>query len=181
MPDFGQARVRLDPLSESDVDDILTWVNAPEVVGNIATFSGTAFTRDDELRYIASTRASKSDRVFSARDPTDDGYIGQVGIHQIHWRSRVGRLALVIAEREKMGQGFGTATAAACIDYAFDELELHKLWLMIFETNTRSEQIYARLGFIEEGLLREEYFHNDGWHNMRRMSLLQSEWAKPAS
>ncbi len=44
------------------------------------------------------------------------------------------------------------------------------------ETNSRARRTYSRLGFLEEGLLREEYFHEDGWHNMLRMSLLAREW-----
>ena len=38
--------VTLRPLAESDVDSIMTWVNRPEIVGNLAAFSGVAMTRE---------------------------------------------------------------------------------------------------------------------------------------
>ena len=45
-------RLTLKPISEKDVDHVMTWVNNPSVIGNIATLSGEDFTREQELAYI---------------------------------------------------------------------------------------------------------------------------------
>ncbi len=168
--------VRLRPVCEDDVDNILTWVNDPEIIGNIAAFSGRAFSREDELIYIRRTLASTSDRVFSIEDAATGRYLGQCGIHQIHDRSKVARLACIIAARGDMGRGHGSAAIRLLVDHAFGPLGLHKLWLMVFRHNERGRRIYGKLGFVEEGILRDEYFHEDGWHDMVRMSLLDREW-----
>lgn len=167
--------VRLRPLEESDVDDILTWVNDPEIVGNLAAFAGEPFSRDQELAWIRQVRASPSDVVFTILG-ADGRYLGQCGIHQIHARSKVGRLACIIARRQDMGRGRGSAAIRAICDHAFDALGLHKLWLMVFAHNARGRGIYGRIGFREEGVLREEYFHDGRWHDMVRMSVLAREW-----
>src|SRR5712671_5824928 len=96
--------VTLRPLAETDVDDIMTWVNRAEIVGNLAAFSGTPMTRDDELAWIRRTLTSQ-DRVWSVVATDDGRYLGQIGIHQIHTRSKVGRLGVVIAARQEMGKG----------------------------------------------------------------------------
>jgi len=171
--------VKLRPLAPSDVDQIMTWVNDPDIVGNIAAFSGEPFTRNQELAYIESILASRADRVFSIVRAADGAYLGQAGVHQIHWRSRVGRLSCLIASRAEMGKGYGTAAVARLLDWAFGDAKLHKTWLMVFRHNTRAQGVYGRLGFQVEGTLREEYFHRDGWHDMVRMSLLDREWAQP--
>ncbi len=173
---FDRSLVSLRPLAESDVDDILTWVNNRDIVGNIATFSGKPFTRADELAYVRRMISSDQDRVFSVVRSGDGAYLGQVGIHQIYQRSRVGRLACIIGSREQMGKGYGTAAIAHVLDIAFGSEALHKIWLMVFETNTRARRVYERIGFVEEGTLREEYFHEQGWHNMVRMGMLDREW-----
>lgn len=172
--------VRLRPLAESDVDDILRWVNDPEIVGNIAAFSGHAFTRDQELAYVRQILTSKADVVWSIVEADTGRYLGQTGLHQIHDRSKVARLACIIALRGDMGRGFGSAAIRAVLDHAFGPLGLHKVWLMVFATNARGRRIYGRIGFVEEGVLREEYFHQGGWHDMVRMSLLAREWPRPA-
>ncbi len=170
--------VTLRPLAESDVDHMMTWVNAPEIVGNLAAFSGAPMTREDELAWIRRTIVS-ADRVWSVFATDDNRYLGQVGIHQIHARSKVGRLGAVIASRTDMGKGLGSAAIRAVIDRGFGELGLHKLWLMVFRTNERGQRLYKRLGFLEEGLLREEYFHEGGWHDMVRMGMLAREHVAP--
>lgn len=168
--------VTLRPLAEQDVDDIMTWVNDREIVGNIASFSGEPFTREQELAYVRSMIASEQDRVFSVLRAGDGTYLGQVGLHQIHRRSRVARLACIIGARTEMGRGYGSAAVAHILDHAFGHEGLHKIWLMIFSTNERSRRVYERLGFRVEGVLREEYFHEGGWHDMVRMSILRREW-----
>jgi ElaA protein len=174
---IDRSRVTLRPLSEDDVDSIMSWVNDSRVVGNLAAFSGEPFTREQELAYVRQMMASTSDRVYSVLAADDGRYLGQVGLHQIHARSKVARMAIVIGNKAEMGKGFGTAAVAGLLDRAFGEEGLHKVWLMVFDHNERSRRIYGRVGFRVEGRLREEYFHEDGWHTMLRMGLLAKEWA----
>lgn len=173
--------IRLRPLCEEDVDNIMTWVNEPSVVGNFAAFAGAPITRESELAWVRRTVTATNERVWSVWAEPDDRYIGQVGIHQIHAHSKVGRLGIVIAAKREMGRGYGSAAIGKALDCAFGELGLHKVWLMVFHHNTRSRGIYQRIGFVEEGVLREEYFHEGAWHDMVRMSVLAHEWPRPAA
>jgi RimJ/RimL family protein N-acetyltransferase len=179
-----RALVCLVPLDEAHVDHIMGWVNDAEIVGNLAAFAGKPLTRDEELAYIAKMRASRDDRVFSIFGAGDDGpYLGQCGLHQIFRRSQVGRLSIIVADRAAMGRGVGSAAIARLLDLAFQPTGeggegLHKVWLMAFAKNTRARRTYARLGFVEEGTLRDEYFHEGGWHDMVRMSVLTHEWRR---
>jgi len=72
--------VILRPLAESDVDNIMTWVNDPDVVGNLAAFAGQPLTRADELEWIRRTLASSADVVFSILASDGERYLGQIGI-----------------------------------------------------------------------------------------------------
>lgn len=184
MNDFQPERslVRLQPLTPDHVDHVMQWVNAPDIVGNLAAFSGSPLSREDELAWIARVTTSDSDRVFSIFASDDDRYLGQCGLHHIFRRSGVGRVSIIVSDRREMGRGVGSAAIASLLDVAFGSRELggealHKVWLMVFSRNERSLRTYARLGFVTEGVLREEYFHEGAWHDMVRMSLLSSEWS----
>lgn len=172
------ALVRLRPLAVTDVDHMMGWVNDPEIVGNFAAFSGRAITRDEERAYLERVTTSPADKVFVVEREEDGRYLGNVGIHQIHWPSKVGRLACIIGSRADMGKGYGSAAIAAVLDWAFRDARLHKVWLMCFGSNTRAQGIYRRIGFVDEGVLREEYFHKESWHDMVRMGMLDREWSK---
>ena len=163
-------------VSLDDVDHIMTWVNDPDIIGNIATFDREMFTREDEIEYVKRMQASKDDAVFSIYK--GQHYIGQIGIHQIYRRARTARLSVVIASKQDMGKGFGSNAIKRVLDFVFDPhgLNLNKMWLMVFENNERSRKIYERIGFVQEGLLRQEYFHKDEFHNMVRMAILREEW-----
>jgi RimJ/RimL family protein N-acetyltransferase len=169
--------VTLRLVDEGDVDHILKWVNDKDIVGNLAAFAGKPLTREDELAWVRKVRTSTDERVFTVLEAKTGRYLGQVGLHQIFWRSKVGRAAAIIASKDDMGKGYGSAAIASLLDVAFGELGLHKVWLMVFEKNARSRRTWTRVGFVEEGLLRDEYFHEGSWHNMVRMGLLQHEWS----
>ena len=171
--------VRLRPLSADDVDHVMTWVNDKDVVGNLAVFAGKPLTRDDELRWIDAMLRSKEDRDFSIPDGASGRYLGQVGLHQIFRRSGLARASLIVAARGDWGKGYGSAALARLLDFAFVEERLHKVWLMVFATNVRARRTYERLGFVQEGVLREEYLHEGTHRDMVRMGLLAREWLAP--
>lgn len=170
-------RTCLRELREKDVQHIMTWVNSHNVVGNIAAFSGEDFTEEQELAYVKKMRDSKTDVVHSIWTTVGRmAYLGQVGLHQIDWRAKVARLAVVIGDSREFGKGYGSDAIRQALTLAFGRLELHKVWLLVFRTNARSIRTYKRIGFIEEGVLRQEYLHNGGYHDMVRMSVLAQEW-----
>jgi RimJ/RimL family protein N-acetyltransferase len=134
---------------------------------------------------VTRTLASDADRVFSifTAGAAPHRYLGQCGLHQIFRRSAVGRASIIVADRGQMGRGLGSAALAHLLDVAFQKAPggegLHKVWLMVFRKNERARRTYGRLGFVEEGVLRDEYFHEGGWHDMVRMSVLRPEWRQP--
>jgi RimJ/RimL family protein N-acetyltransferase len=168
--------VVLRPLSVDDVDHVMTWVNDKDVVGNLAVFAGAPITRAQELAWIERVAASAEDRVFSIFAADDGRYLGQVGLHQIFRRSGLARASLIVAARADWGKGIGSAALARALDAAFGAEGLHKVWLMVFAKNERARRTYERVGFRQEGLLREEYFHEGKWHDMVRMGMLAHEW-----
>ena len=58
------------------------------------------------------------------------------------------------------GKGFGKAMLAESIDYAFNEMNMHRLTAEVYEYNESSIALLKSLGFSEEGRLKEAKFHN---------------------
>ncbi len=157
-----------------DVDNLMTWVNDSEVTGKFANF-GQKFTREQEHAYIERILRSTTDKVFAIEDEQGT-YLGNIGIHEIYWPSRVGKMALIMGNKQERGKGHAQRAIQELFRYAFEEAKLHKLWLIAFEDNKRALHIYQKVGFIEEGRLREEYILNGTYHTMVRMSILEREY-----
>jgi RimJ/RimL family protein N-acetyltransferase len=51
----------------------------------------------------------------------------------------------------------GTAAVFHAARFAFEEWRLHKLWLIAHEENRAALAAYERVGFVREGLLRDEF------------------------
>jgi len=170
------SRTCLRPIAERDVDAIMRWINDPEITRNFAAFSEPV-TRPQELVFVNEMRASRNDRLFAVELVDQPGeLIGTAGLHRIYWPAKNGRLGLMIGKRAVQGQGIGQEAMRLLMAYGFERLGLHKLWLVHYADNARMRHIAAKLGFVQEGVLRDEYFHADVWHDMVRHAILAPEW-----
>ena len=167
------ARIRLRPIRVDDADAILEWINDPEVTRNFAALGH--ITREQEVRFLESTIASDTDRLY-AIEALDGAFLGTAGVHKIWWPARNGRLGIVIGDKRAHGKGFAQEGLRLLCGVAFRELGLHKVWLVHYATNGRMRHVARKLGFVEEGVLRDEYFHEGAYHDMVRHSLLESEF-----
>lgn len=169
-------RIRLRPIAESDVDGILEWINDPAITRNFASFD-EPISREQELEFIRAMQRSKTDHLFAVEWADGTGpIIGTAGLHRIYWPAKNGRVGLMIGLKEVQGKGLGQEALRLVVGYGFERLGLHKVWLVHYADNARMRHIAQKLGFTQEGVLRDEYFHNDRWHDMVRHAILEQEW-----
>jgi RimJ/RimL family protein N-acetyltransferase len=171
------ARVRLRPVTLADLDDIMTWINDPEVVANIANIK-PPITRRAEAKWLRRALRNPNERLYSVLDARTGAYLGQGGIHQIYWPARNGRLALVV-KKEVQGRGYGTAATVELMRKAFEELGLHKVWCIVWEDNPKTVHLNRdRLKLRQEGRLIDEYSLGGRYHTMLRLYMLEGEFRR---
>lgn len=71
-----------------------------------------------------------------------------------------------------------TKACKACIDYAFNELKLHRLEIRCAVENERSRAIPERLGFTNEGTIREAEWLYDHFVDHVVYGMLEREWKR---
>lgn len=138
---------------------------------------------DDVKEFICA--ASKDEILASIEDP-EHGYllainaakkpVGFAFLRQLNSPQRsieIHRLA--IAERNK---GYGSRFLKLITAEAFDTLNANRLWLDVFPENARARKVYQNCGFVEEGLLRDNYFLNGAFQSTIVMSILAREYAE---
>jgi ribosomal-protein-serine acetyltransferase len=74
------------------------------------------------------------------------------------------------------GRGLVTAACRALIDLAFGELGLHRVTIRVAPDNARSRAIPERLGFTQEGVMREAGRTSLGHNDLVVYGLLHREW-----
>lgn len=168
-------KVRLRAFREDDLKSAITWINNPVV---------TRYLTDMRPRSIVEERAWL-DRAMRNDDPTavmlvietsDGEYAGSVGLMHIDVRNRHAEAGIVIARPEDWGRGLGTEAMQLILRHAFEELNLHRILLRVFTFNERAIKSYVKIGFVEEGRLRENMFRHGAWHDTVLMGILADEY-----
>jgi RimJ/RimL family protein N-acetyltransferase len=113
---------------------------------------------------------------FAIRTLAENRLIGLVFLEEITYPHQDAWIALGIGEREFWDQGYGTDAMREALRFGFEELNLHRISLTVFEYNTRAMRSYQKVGFRMEGRARK-YLNRDGrrW-DLIYMGILQKEW-----
>jgi ribosomal-protein-serine acetyltransferase len=108
--------------------------------------------------------------------------VGMVGLHYVQWLNRCTSFGYWLAEAHQ-GRGLVTRACAALLDHVFGTLGLNHVEIQCAAGNARSRAIPERLGFRQEGLLRQREWLYDHFVDHVAYGLLASEWRerKPAS
>jgi UDP-4-amino-4,6-dideoxy-N-acetyl-beta-L-altrosamine N-acetyltransferase len=67
---------------------------------------------------------------------------------------------------------------AEALRYAFEMLKVHKVFGQTIGGNIRGIRFHRRMGFREEGVLREQHFDGEQYHDIVCFGLLRDEWSR---
>ena len=111
--------------------------------------------------------------IFLIETLKNEKVIGHVGLYNIDFRVRKAEFAILIAGDENQGKGYGTLCTEFMIQYAFSELNTRKITLSLLSDNVRALNLYKKLGFEQEGRLKEEQYGNGKFNDLILMALFR--------
>jgi ribosomal-protein-serine acetyltransferase len=143
--------------------------------------------RERLMRWMAWAQGSTVDttRGFIAQngdglDPlgliADGALVGTIGARPEPMRGDA-EIGYWIDERTE-GRGIVTRACRALILHLLDDLDLHRVTIRAAPDNARSRAIAERLGFTQEGVLREAGWSSPGYHDLVVYGLLDREWPR---
>jgi len=105
----------------------------------------------------------------------EDILAGVVSLKSIDSVNQVASLAYFLGASSQ-GKGLVTNSCRLLLDYAFDELGLHRVDILCVPENRKSRAIPERLGFKEEGTFREVQWLHTRFVDLVLYGMLESEW-----
>jgi len=160
-------------VEREDIPLFLRWFNDPEVRQYLSVYM--PLSAAEEERWFERQLDRQDARVF-AIETAEGVHIGNIGLHDLDWKNRNAQLGVVIGEKAYWGLGYGTDAIKALLRFAFDEMNLHRVQLRVFEFNERAIRCYRRCGFREEGRLRQELYRGGAYHDVLLMGILREEF-----
>jgi len=170
--------------SVDDGWDVVKWRNNPQVkpfffeeepLSLDAHFEWVEkITHNLNAKYYMIQLVNEADPAFGVQK---DGDIGTIGLNHIDWRSHTAELSwFLIGEVKYRSWGYGTEAVFLLLDYAFNHLNLNKIGLYTMALNEGARAVYQKMGFQEEGVLREQKFKNGQYIDVHIYGLLREDF-----
>ena len=132
--------VILRALEREDIERCYRWMNDPNIVRTLKTRYPIAFQTEQEWLERA-MHASHNERHFAIERKDDRAHIGNASLHDIDWVSRNAWFGLFIGEPTAWNRGFGSDAIATMVRFAFDDMNLIKLRINVFDYNDRAKHV----------------------------------------
>ena len=147
-------------VEEKDLERLRLLRNAQETWANLTDI--TLLTEPAQLAWFESLNGDKTRRYFSVcewRREAEHELVGVVRMDEIDLVNRSARVGCDVVY-ERRGKGIGTAIMTAVVKYCFEEMNLHRIWLAVLETNTPAIKVYEKVGFKPEGKYTKAIYRN---------------------
>jgi ribosomal-protein-alanine N-acetyltransferase len=173
--------VRLRSPEPKDVEALYQQKNDREIAALLTGFN-PGYTRTEISDWIQFHRNASDEALFVIA-AEDDRCLGHVGLYKIDHRVGSAEFAILIGDRHAWGKGIGRRCTTFMVEFGFGHLNLRRIYLEVLASNARAIDLYRKIGFVEEGCLREAQVKNARYVDVYVMALLRAEYRRdgPAS
>lgn len=158
-------------LSEKDIPYMMEWMHDEEV--NCAFRYPFAQSSEQMVQKFISSSFDEKNKHFAIVDEKDE-YLGTVSLKNISLENHSAEYAIVLRKKAQ-GKGYAKKATTDIIEYAFSELNLHKVYLNVFEKNEKAKKFYERCGFSYEGTFKDALFLNGQYESLAWFAMINRE------
>lgn len=157
-------------LNTTDKSTILNWVNNPELKNKIGTIYPISDIEHE--KWFSSRFENSNEKIFGIVSQEYNCLVGIIGLKNIDFINRNAELYIYIGETQYQSKGLGTDAIKTILDFSFNQLNLHRIYLNVFAYNENAIKVYKLIGFEIEGVLKESLFRDGKYHDKIIMSMI---------
>jgi len=102
-------------------------------------------------------------------------FIGTCGFHNMQMRSYRAEIGYEIAQTH-WNKGYVTEAIHAMLEFGFGMLKLNRIEALVYPENSSSHRALEKIGFVEEGLLREYAYFRECFTDLVMHSILKTDY-----
>jgi RimJ/RimL family protein N-acetyltransferase len=171
---LGQVRRDLAPVYRRWLNDL----RVARTIG-IISYQGLPLTDEDEFDWFDSVRADKGEVMFGIYEKDTGRPVGNCGLSDTRLPHRSAEFGIAVGEQDARGKGYGTEATRLALDYGFNVLGLHHIWLKCVEFNHAGIRAYEKAGFQHAGRLRESWQLGGKQYDVLLMDVLARDFDSP--
>jgi RimJ/RimL family protein N-acetyltransferase len=168
--------VNLRSVEMSDRDAYVRWFNDAEVTEHLSMrYPISKLAEEEFLKRHTSAPMGYTSTIFAIE--TKDGvHIGSINFNQIFPESRKARLGITIGDKRYWSKGYGADAIRTLLRFGFEEMNLNRVDLTVDEDHAAAIACYRKVGFVEEGRMRQARYTRGGYLDWVVMGILREEF-----
>jgi len=156
-------------MDTNDLELVFSWRNHPDISSYMLTQH--SITREEhQLWFERATESIDKQLLIYERNGIPSGFVSFTNTFQ----GGVSDWGFYTAPGATKGTGLRLGNAA--LSYGFNSIGLHKVCGQVVVTNDASVRMHCKLGFREEGVLRDQFKSKSGYINLICFGLIHNEW-----
>ena len=163
--------ISLRPLEPRHLEKTREWANDPELMRLLNR--DRPISGSEHQQWFDSLKDRKDCIYFAIETNAHSVHVGNIWLWDIDPRHRRAELRIVIGNNAYTGQGAGTEAINRLCSYAFEEMNLHKIYAYVLAFNPRARRAFEKAGFVLEGTLREDRWIGDGYTDVYLLGKLR--------
>lgn len=175
---FSGQLVNLRAYIDDDIKPSVDFMNDPEIILNLDDDAPMPQSYETQKEWFEEMRKNKKHYkdFFWAIETKDGKFIGGCGVNHMERKNRVAQVGIFIGDSDYLGKGYGTDAMKVLLEFLFEEYNVNKVKLSVFDYNKRAIRSYKKCGFETEAMLRESVFRYGKYHDMRSMAILKDKY-----
>ncbi len=171
--------IELRYFKQSDFQQLIDWIDTKEF---LLQFSGPnlRFPLNNEQleNYLMSANEEGAKSfIYAIIEKQSKKVIGHISLSKVDYEKRTARISKVLlGDPNSRGKGLCPLVIGEILKVAFDDLNLQKVGLVVFDFNTSAIACYEKAGFIKEHFMKDARKIGDEYWSLYEMSLLKEDW-----
>ncbi len=169
-------KVKLTSINEGDVLEFQRWYNDVAFMRHYDVVSAIPKNIEDVKEILSDIRKCNTAYIFAVKSFEHQELIGVTGFENICWNNGTALIYIGVGKEKHRGRGYAKEALKLIMEFGFEELNFHRIYLTVLEYNEPAIKLYEKLGFTREGTYRE-FIHRDGRrYDMYLYGILRPEW-----
>ena len=165
-------KIGLRSLNKEDASgDYYNWLQSPEIV-EILTTQKFPTSRENLENYIQNNNNAGVEALFGICHLKTNKLLGTVRLSNFDWISGTASIGIIIGDKNARGKGFAKEALLLIISYAFNTLNLQKIYAGVASNNTPSLALFNSI-MEKEGIRKNHVFSKGSLHDEHMFAIFK--------
>lgn len=152
-------KIHLRYFKKTDIELKVQWINDSDI--NKYLHYDLPLCPDRTLNWYQSilNNSSREDYIYELEENSIITPLGLIGLIDIDRKNKKAEFYIINGEKKYWGKGFATKATRKFLQHVFLKYDLNKVYLYTEVDNVSAQNLFKKIGFEREGLLKKDLIH----------------------